>query len=316
MFSLDPFIKATTEYGLAIDSVMVVQNGQEPGLHRFTDNGIHNIYSVSKLYAVTAIGMAMEEGLLSPEDRPVDFFPSLLPEDLDLRWERVHMKHLLTMTSGHGEAFLMPKERRKLRGEQESDLPEEMKAEWLKYSFTRPMMYEPGTKFCYGNLAPYVAGRMLEKAVGMSMLDYLYKKLWEPLGKEKPRWDPDTNGHTFPSSGLYRDITDMIRIGELYLGKGKLKGRRFFPEDWAEQVMAKQVDSEKISRTEAPDELAGYGYYLWKNHGAEGFRAFGREGQFVIILPEHEAVIATQAADYNTQQILDLIWEHILPQLS
>lgn len=279
---------------------------------------VHNVYSVAKTFTVTAIGMAIEEGKLSLEDRPLDFFRDIAPEGFDPRWEKVKLKHLITMTSGHGKPFLMAKERDMLRGLTpcEGDVTEEMMGEWMLYAFTRPMSYEPGTKFSYGNLAPYMAGRMLEKAVGMTMQDYLYEKLWKPLGKEKPRWDPDTNGHTFPASFLFLDITDMIEIGQIYLHKGVLRGHRFFSEAWADQVMSVQIPSSIICPGGvAPDETAGYGYFMWKNEATEGFRAYGREGQFVIVLPERNAVIATQAMNHNVQQILDLVWEYILPQL-
>ena len=94
--------------------------------------------------------------------------------------------------------FLMTSDRKKLRGETAEKLPEAMMDEWLIFAFTRPMMYEPGEKFSYGNLAPYVAGRMLEKTVGMSVCDYLYEKFWSRIGTAKPRWDTDSKGHTFP----------------------------------------------------------------------------------------------------------------------
>lgn len=316
MFSLREFVAAAKNQNIGMDAVMVIQNDRILGLHRFTEDILHNVYSVSKTYTATGIGMAVEEGLLSLDDKPCDFFRDILPSTVDPRWEKVTLRHLITMTSGHGKAFLMADERKMLRGEVSRDIDEDMKKEWLRFAFTKPMEYEPGEQFCYGNLAPYVAGRMLEKATGMTMLDYLYKKMWEPLHIEKPRWDTDTNGHTFPASYLFLDIVDMITLGQIYLGKGEFQGKRFFSEEWANEVMSVHVSSNVICPSGcARDETAGYGYYMWKNQAAEGFRAYGREGQFVIILPEHNAVVATQAMHHNVQDVLDLVWEYILPQL-
>ncbi len=317
MFSLDSFVKAAKDKKIQIDAVMAVQDGKILGLSRFSDEIYHNVYSVAKSYLATGIGMAVDEGLLKLEDKPVDFFPDILPDSMDERWNKVSLYHLLTMTSGHGEQLLMARERKVLRGESD-DIPgitDEMKQEWLIYAFTRPMVYEPGQQFSYGNLAPYVAGRMLEKAIGESPLDYLYERLWKPMGHVKPRWDPDPAGHIFPPSYLFLDITNMAALGEMYMNKGVYKGRRYLSEEWVQQATTVRVPSVEINPGgPAADEACGYGFYFWMNK-KEGFRAYGREGQFVIVLPEKNAVIATQAMHSDCQAVLDLLWEHVEPQL-
>lgn len=255
MFSLESYISAVKEKGISMDAVMVIQDDVILGLHRFTDNVFHNVFSVAKSYTATAIGFAIEEGRLSLSDKPVDMFAEILPENPDPRWRDVTLFHLLTMTSGHGKPHMMAVDRKKLRGQTEEQIDPAMMKEWLLFAFTRPMVYQPGEKFSYGNLAPYVAG------------------------------------------GVY-------------------KGRRYLSEEWVKAATSMQISSAPINPTGyGKDEEAGYGYYFWQNQKTGTFRAYGKEGQFVIMIPEKRAVIVTQAMHSNVQQVLDEVWEHILPQL-
>ncbi len=317
MFSLNAFLEAAEEKKIQMDAAMAVQGGTILGLARSSGEIEHNVFSVAKSYLSTAIGMAMDEGLLKFEDKPVDFFADILPDSLDERWNKVTLYNLLTMTTGHGEQLLMAKERRVLRGEVEGDpsITDQMKKEWMIYAFTRPMVYEPGQQFSYGNLAPYTAGRMVEKVTGMTVRDYLYEKLWKPMGYKKPEWKTDPQGHIFPPSDLFLDITNMAALGQIYLNKGVYKGHRYLSEDWVKAATSIQVPSVEINPCgPAADEGCGYGFYFWMNKG-DGFRAYGRESQFVLVLPKKDAVIVTQAMHSNCQEVLDLIWEYLEPQL-
>lgn len=316
MISFRAFADAAKEAGIAMDAVMVMQDERILGLQRFTDTIFHNVFSIAKSFTVTAIGFAVEDGLLTPDAKPADFFSDLMGPGTDPRWQKITLRHLMTMTTGHGRPFLMSAERKMLKEGNHEGITPEMEKEWLIYAFTRPFAYEPGQHFAYGNLAPYVAGRMLEKAAGMTMLDYLYEKLWKPMGVEKPVWGTDPEGHTFPASDLFLDITDMCKLGQLYAAGGIFGGRRYLSEDWIRNVTARHVDSNVINPTgSAHDEEKGYGWYFWHNSVPGTYRAYGREGQFLIVIPEKNAVIATQAMHSDVQQVLDLVWEYIYPQV-
>ena len=307
MLDLQNFINFVKEQNINMDAVAVARGGVLLGLHRFSNAIIHNVFSVAKSHTATAIGFAIDEGKLKLSDRPVDFFADILPDDIDPKWQKVTLHNLLTMTTGHGAAHLMVIDRKMLR--------EKGEKEWLTFAFTRPMPYKPGEKFSYGNLAPYVAGRMLEKAVGMTICDYLYEKMWKLMDIAKPQWDTDPAGHTFAASDLYLDITDMVKLGELYAADGCYRGKRLLSEEWVKSVSTKHTDSCVLNPAGyGIDEEVGYGYYFWLNHEVSGsYRCYGREGQFVIILPEKNAVIATQAMNSNVQPILDAAWKYILP---
>jgi CubicO group peptidase (beta-lactamase class C family) len=309
MLDLQNFINSVKEQNINMDAVAVVKEGVLLGLHRFSDTVIHNVFSVAKSHTGAAIGFAIDEGKLKLTDRPVDFFADVLPANIDPRWNNVTLFNLLTMSTGHGAAHLMVIDRKMLR--------EKGEKEWLTFAFTRPMPYEPGEKFVYGNLAPYVAGRMLEKAVGVTVCDYLYEKMWKRMGVKKPLWETDPAGHTFAASDLYLDIVDMAKLGELYAAGGCYKSERYLSEEWVKTAGSKHFDTYVMNPGGyCADEEAGYGFYFWRNKEIEGsYRCYGREGQFVIILPEKNAVIATQAMNSNVEPILSAVWKHILPQI-
>ncbi|MDO4977846.1 MAG: serine hydrolase [Eubacteriales bacterium] len=349
MFSLDQYIKYVEENDIKMDSIMVVQNDQLLGKHFFHEEIDRNVYSIAKSFTCTAIGMLVEEGLLKVTDKPVDFFPEVVEElerrknayaektatglvgdcdgkvagkdpdglddGMDPRWKDVTLENLMTMTSGHGAPYFMAVDRVYLRGEKEAKPDQTILDEWLFYAFTRPMVYEPGEKFVYGNLAPYVAGRMVEKVTGMTLLDFLYERLWKPLGVKKPKWETDNVGHTFPASSLYLGIEDMVKFGLVFLGKGEYHGHRYVTESWVERATSNILPSDVINPTgDAPEEKQGYGYYFWQNSG-EGYRAYGKEGQLIIILPSKNAVIVTQGRNRDCQQVFDVVKEFIYPQL-
>ena len=316
MFSLNSFIDTVNEKKINMDAVMVIQNGDVLGLHRFSNDIEHNVFSITKSYTSTAVGMAIDDGLLKLTDKPCEFFPDILPADADPRWQKVTLEHLLTMTSGHGKPHLMSKERKMLWGQTEESVDPAVKAEWLLYAFSRPMVYEPGEVMSYGNLAPYVAGRMVEKAVGCSMEDFLFERFWQPTGVKRPRWLTDNSGHSFAASDLYLDIRDQIKLGQLYLGEGEYEGKRYLSKAWAQTATSFHVPSHSISPAGySIDEEVGYGYYFWMCYVPGTYRAYGREGQFVMVIPHRNAVIATQAMHSNVQQIMDAIWAHLVIQL-
>lgn len=314
-FSLQDFINYIQEKNMNMDAVMVIQNDHILGLHRFSDVMVHNVFSAAKSFLSTGIGMAIDEGLMTLEDKPVDYFADMLPEGMDEAWNQVTLRNLLTMTSGHGSAYMMSAERRILRGETEQKLPQEIMDEWLLYAFTRPMTFAPGETFYYSNLAPYVAGRMLEKAAGMPVNDYLDERLWKPLNIQKPQWETDLSGHTVSATGLYLDIVDMAKLGMIYLGQGEYRGKRYITKEWAKTATSNLLASDVINPAGySDDEKRGYGYYFWQNTRG-GYRAYGRDGQLILVLPEKNAVIATQGNEKDVQPIMEGIWEHIYTKL-
>ncbi len=256
----------------------------------------HVLWSLSKSFTSTAVGLAVAEGKLKVTDKVLSFFPADAPENPSENLQAMTVKDLLTMSAGHEtEAKLL-----------ESD-------NWVKTFLAHPVPHKPGTFFRYNTPATYMLSAIVQKVTGETVLDYLKPRLFEPLGIRDPQWGKSPQGITLGGYGLYLRTEDIAKFGQLYLQQGKWNGKQILPAEWIAEATSKQVDNSK-SGTKNVDWMQGYGYQFWKcQHGA--FRGDGKDGQFCIVLPGQDAVIAITAQTGNMQAQLDLVWEHLLPAL-
>ncbi len=306
---LDGFVRKAEEKGIRLFAAQVISRGETLDRRHFDDEAFHNVYSAAKSVLSTGVGIALDRGLMGLGDRPADYFPEFMGPDPDPRWDRVTLRHLLTMTSGHGRSYMMEKQRRELEKTPEG------RQDWLAHVFSLPMEYEPGSAFVYGNQCPYLAGRMLEKAVGADLETWLGQEVFDPLGLPRPRWEKDPFGHLIGATGLWMRVEDMAALGWLYADGGLWQGKRILSEGYIRAASSRQAPSRPISPGGGSrEEEQGYGYWFWINEG-EGFRAYGRESQFILVLPETGAVIALQADHHDTPETLALIRETICPLL-
>jgi hypothetical protein len=145
----------------------------------------------------------------------------------------------------------------------------------------------------------------------MKLEDYLMPRLFEPLGIEKWFWETCPKGINIGGWGLSVTTEAIARFGQLYLQKGVWEGKRILPEAWVEAATSKQVSNETEKNI---DWQQGYGYQFWRcRHGA--YRGDGAFGQYCIVMPEQEAVLAITSAVDDMQRVLNLIWEYLLPAL-
>jgi len=285
---------------------IVLTNGDGPfAEHHFAPDEPRCVYSVAKSYLSTAVGMAIDDGLLGLEELVTDTLCDHLPDDLDPNYNKITLRHLLTMSSGHKNAILMEKERWALRAQ-----------DWAKHVFEQPLPLEPGTRFVYSNGSCYLASLMVEKATGKTLRDYLFERLFEPMGIAYPEWEHCPLGHTFAPSRLVLTTEEMSRLGVLYLQGGIYNGKRLLSLPWVQEATRKQIDScALLENFPCKDDCYGYGYQFWMTQIPGVYRAFGRIGQNVIVIPDKNVVIATQAEQLNSQPILDAIWEEVYPRL-
>jgi len=295
---LEGFINSVEDKKLNVRGILVLQHGKKIAEYRWEEEVRHNQYSVSKSFMSTAIGIAINEGLLSLDDRVVDYFREEMPAHPQEELSFLTLRNLLTMSTGHGEALLMAGQREKLE-----------EKNWIRYSLAQPLAYKPGERFVYNNASTYLAGVMLQKKAEQSLVDYLMPRLFEPLGIPRPEWETCTLGYTFGASGLQINTSELSRLGQLYLQKGAWEGRQLVPESWVKEASSKQIDTYNDG-----DGGYGYGYQFWRgSHNT--FRADGAHGQFCIVLQELDAVITINSNEEHPQHILDSVWEEILPNI-
>ena len=315
------YLQAVADSSEELHSIMVLQHGKVLEEKLFVPDTAHILNSVSKTFTATAVGFAIKEGLLSLDDKVVELFPESLPEKVSDTLARVTIRHLLTMNCGHGK--------------DPTGSVRNGDGDWVKAFLSWPIEYEPGTCYCYNSLGTYMLSAAVQKVTGQKVVDYLEPRLWQPLGIEKPYWQESPAGINTGGWGLYLKTEDLARMGLCLLSGGKFRGKQVIPADWVKEMSAAQVPSVNAGVNErmvkeiqddpshpfhayfTPSEsdwMQGYGYQMWRcRHDA--FRADGANGQYILVLPDQDAVIVTTAAISNMRQELNLIWDHILPAL-
>ena len=149
-------------------------------------------------------------------------------------------------------------------------------------------------------------------STGEALLDYLRPRLFDPLGIDNPTWETDPRGISIGGTGLHITTEDIARFGQLYLQKGVWQGRQLVPETWIAE--ATQATSDNSNTQTNPDWIVGYGYQFWRcRHGA--YRGDGAFGQYCVLMPAQDTVLAITAGTPDMQAVLNLAWARLLPAL-
>lgn len=233
----------------------------------------HITHSMCKSITGMAVGFLVEEGKLELSENIYKIF-----HDKGSTWAKIFrpevtVENLMTMTSGvtFNESGIVSGN------------------DWLESYLNAPVSEKPGTKFQYNSLNSYVLSAIITERTGMPMDEYLKPRLFEPLGITDYLWEKCPRGITKGGWGLFMHTEDMAKLGQLYLNKGKWNGKQIIPESWAEASVTKKVDS--IEGT------YGYGYQLWMEERPGSFEYNGMLGQNVLIYPDVDMVIVTNAGN-------------------
>ena len=257
----------------------------------------HMLFSLSKSFTSTAVGLAVAEGRLSLDDLVTSFFPDDVPAQVNEHLAAMRVRHLLSMSTGHADDA-MPR------------MTERADGVWTKGFFEVPVVHQPGTHFLYNSGASYMLSAIVQKTTGMKLVDYLEPRLFEPLGIEDAAWDESPQGFNMGGFGLNIKTEDIARFGQLYLQKGMWEGRRILSEAWVDEATKFQI----ANAGSTVDWQQGYGYQFWRcQHNA--YRGDGAFGQYCIVMPEQDAVLAITAGLPDMQQPLDVVWNILFPAL-
>ena len=301
------FVDAVEKSNQALHSMMLLRHGRvvaEGWWTPYAADRPHMLFSLSKSFTSTAVGLAVAEGRLTVEDRVVDFFPEDAPAAISDTLAAMRVKDLLTMTTGHAEDATGALHRAG-EGSHAAD------GNWVKAFLAQPVAYQPGTHFVYNSAATYMLSAIVQKLTGQRLLHYLGPRLFEPLGIEGPTWEMCPRGIDVGGWGLKIKSEDIACFGQLYLQQGVWRGKQLISADWVAAATSYQVSN--ASNTN-PDWKQGYGYQFWRcQHDC--YRGDGAFGQFCIVMPAHEVVLAITSGAADMQKTLDLVWEHLLPAL-
>lgn len=250
-----------------------------------------NVYSAAKSVTSCAVGFAVQEGLLSLDEKLVDVFPDELPAKADKNLEKATVRNLLTMRLGQGSRGLM--------GEQRPLYKED---NWVKMTLAIPFPYEPGTHFVYNNVGPYLAGMLVQRRAGCDLISYLTPRLFSHLGIKRPTWETDPLGNTFGAGGLFLTLSELHKFGQFYLNQGNWNGKQLLSKEWIEESTRQQYED------------SPYAYLFWRGK-YNSFRADGKYSQLAIVLPEKDAVVSVVAECRKGGELMKAIDSHICEQL-
>ncbi len=297
------FIEALASQIREIHSFMLLRHGKvvaEGWWSPYGHEHPHMLFSLSKSFTSTAVGFAAAEGRFSIDDPVTSFFPEEIPVDRSDLLATMRVRHLLSMSTGQAVdtwSFMV-------------DRPD---GNWIKGFLEVPVVHTPGTHFVYNTGATYMLSAIVQKTTGMKLVDYLQPRLFAPLGIESASWKESPQGITAGGIGLSLKTEDIAKFGQLYLQKGMWQGEQLLPEAWVEAATSSQISNSDGAQI---DWTQGYGYQFWRcRHKA--YRGDGVFGQYCIVMPEQDAVLAiTSGIDvFDMQQPLNLVWEILLPAM-
>ncbi|WP_104194464.1 serine hydrolase [Cryobacterium sp. M25] len=297
------FVAAAEQLLESLHSLMVVRHGRviaEGWWYPFAAQHPHLMFSVSKSFTSTAVGLAIGEGRLTLDDLVVDLLPDDLPKQIDPHLAALTVRHLLTMTTGH------PTDTVSLADDSHGD-------NWARTILAQPLEFAPGTHYVYNSGASYLLSAILQRLTGERLFDYLTPRLFDPLGIVGATWESCPRGIDAGGWGLSLTTEQLATFGQLLLQRGEWNGTRLVPAEWIDEATSLQVDTSGTDHD--VDGRQGYGYQFWRNRPT-GYRADGAFGQFCLVLPETDAVVVLTAALPTAQRALDLVWEHLLPAFS
>ena len=303
--AMESFFQSAADKQLDVHSAMVVKDGSVI-YSRWQSKGAedkpHALHSVSKTFTSSAVGLAISEGKLKLTDKVIDFFPDQLPDEVSENLRAMTVRDLLTMSCGHDSE---PSVRN-------------AETDWVTAFLAHPVVHKPGTHFLYNSMGPYMLSAIVQKVTGEKVRDYLTSRLFEPLHIDKPQWDESPQGISCGGWGLYLKTEDLAKMGQLLLQKGKWNGRQVLPAEWVAEMSKKQIENASPGATADvianSDWMQGYCYQMWRcRHDC--FRADGAMGQYIIVVPDKNAVIAITSEVGDMQSELNLVWDNILPAL-
>jgi CubicO group peptidase (beta-lactamase class C family) len=294
--ALSDFVSALDQID-AMNSVMVLRHGKviaEGWWAPYDAAHNHILYSLSKSFTSTAVGMAVAESKLSIDDEVLKFFPDDAPTNITANLKAMRVRDLLMMSTGH------------------QDEPSPAADVISPKSFlAQPVPHLPGTHFKYNTAATFMQSAIVQKVTGQTVLDFLRPRLLEPLGIEHPVWDTNFQGISLGGYGLRVRTEDIAKFGQLYLQNGRWNGKQLIPADWVAMATAKQTSNGSNPKS---DWNQGYGFQFWRcRHNA--YRGDGAFGQYCLVLPQQDSVIAITSGLKDMQAVLNLVWEKLLPAL-
>lgn len=294
-----------------LNSLMIVQHGKKVLEYYdccYGPDFMNICWSASKTFTATAVGFAVQDGVLKVEDRIIDHLkPEQLPAQVSDTLKALTIHDLLRMASGLKKDPIGP------TGAYGLDEP-------TRTVLEAGFRFWPGERYKYNSHNTYLLSVAVQNATGKTVAQYIDEKLFKPLDIRKWHWDLSNEGYSMGGWGLYLPTESLAKMGLWMMAKGVWNGKRLLNEEWFDEAMKAQVyqyghvtDPEVIAKAHR-DWKAGYGYQMWMMDGG-GCRLDGAHGQWSIIFPQYDAVVVLTGNCRDTRKEMTALREFVEPML-
>lgn len=307
-----------------IHGLLIAQKGQtiyEQYFDGFTADSLHDTRSSFKSVTSILVGIALDKGFIRNIDEKVHtYFPDDTAFARHALKRQMTIRNLLEMRSGL--------DCDEWNNSKDCESAMERSHDWVRFSLAVPVGERPGTKWAYTSCAPMIVGGILEKATGMSVMQFANKYLFRPMGIETYRWTTDPAGHGMTAGSFYMKPADMLKIGQMVLDHGQWHGKRIVSAQWLRQSVHGSIaipdgSFVKTSRTTAAiPQPVYYGFYWYneliktKTGTYPAIFASGNGGQYVIVIEPLQMVVVFTQGNYGSRtakQAFDMLARYILP---
>ncbi len=285
-----------------IHHVMVVRHGKvvaelHPAPFRALDS--HTLYSASKTFTSLAVGIAIDENLLRVDDRVMAFFPDKRTCPVSDNMAAMTVRDLLMMASGVKPDWTM----------------RNSSTEWVRDWLAKPVDYRPGSLFQYDSMCTFMLSAIVQRVTGQTMLEYLRKRLFDPMHITVVDWESSPDGINTGGWGLRVQAETMAKLGLLLLNKGNWNGRQLVCARYVEQACSRLIDGGAKDTVPPTDGNQGYGYQVWQSKWPGSFRADGAMGQYAVVVPQADLVVVILGMKLYGHEELACIWNQLMPGL-
>lgn len=287
-----------------LHSLMVLKDGKK--LLEYYDvaygpDFLNICWSASKTFTATALGFAVQDGLVKVEDKLVDILPAeMLPEAVSDTLRALNLYDLLRMASGLYDNI--------------GNIGSGLEKHPTKTGLSKGFQFFPGEKYKYCSFNTYLLSVVVQTVTGKTVEDYLKEKLFEPLGIRQYYWDKCAEGYNTGGWGLYMTTEGLAKMGQFFLQDGVWNGKQLLNKEWLDEARKAQIYQEGVLPENPNDKNIGYGYQMWVcTHDA--YRLDGARGQWVIVCPNKNAVIVITETVLNTSKAIECVWPTIYDKI-
>ncbi|MBP1039926.1 serine hydrolase [Vagococcus sp. BWB3-3] len=289
---LAQFLRKAKSNHRVINAIQIHQKGAlVVDFNRFNDKERFHSFSASKSVTAIGVGIAIDEGLLTLDEKIADSFAEYIPANADGKVYDITVEHLLKMSCGLKEPlfFFSTPERYQIK-------------DWIAHFFAAEFEHQPGTHFLYSNFNAYMLSCLIEKKCGVNLCAYLEDRLFSPLGIYSPDWFRCPMGHTTGANGLFLTIDEMASFGQLLINQGSYHGTQLVSQGFMAAATQNQYEEH------GPEH--GYGYQIWRSNDEQSYHVSGKYGQLIYVLEAEETVVSVQSLD--EQDIESFLWDELI----